>query len=400
MSLNDVFYRRLIDSETEIEELDAKIDDGMELHWQKKESGDSYDPNTDGRQILEQLYERRLYLQYNGAKTFHPYSEFGRLCLMRAQTMIDEYEKEIGVLNTRITENNVDRFIGVLTEDLIDDICSGRYQAIGALRFDGNGVSGVGALVYMVDTDRLGDEYILRIKWLFVKEKFRRHGVATTLLGGILWKNRALQNENVLVEVPIDKEWYGAYYNMLCDWHFDMEAGYSPQLYLRVSDLKLNEDIEKMAGRVTPLKKMEASIRKKVFDILGKKDDRVYTLLHRKLPADYFDEMLSGIYIKDGKPAGVLLVHRLPSQMVRVEYMGGDYQANWTLLSHMLKMAKKHCASFAVLEFSVEKEEVGDYFDEYFDEHLRIPMVMADLQKPERGQDIGPEDAAWFLSGV
>ena len=63
-------------------------------------------------------------------------------------------------------------------------------------------------------------------------------------------------------------------------------------------------------------------------------------------------------------------------------------------------MAKKRCAPDAVLEFGVETEEVGDYLDEYFDDHLRIPMAIADLQKPRMGQDISPEDAAWFLLGV
>ena len=400
MSVNEVFYRRLIDSETEMEELEEKLDEGLTLIEVEKASGKPYDPNTDGRKILEPLYERRLYLQYNGAKTFHPYSEFGRLCLQKAQSIIDDYESQIGILNTRITSNNVDRFIGALTEDLIDDICTGRYQAIGALRYDGDGVCGVGALVYKVDTDLLGEEYILRIKWLFVKEPFRRRGVATSLLGGILWKNRALENENVMVEVPIDKEWYGAYYNMLSDWHFDMEEGYSPQLYLRVSDIQIHDDFAKMAANATPLKKLEKSQRKKAFDMMSEKDDRLIPLLNRKLPSDYFDDELSCFCVKNNELTGMLLVHRLPSQTVRVEYMGEDPTANWALLSHMLVMAKKRCAPDAVLEFGVETEEVGDYFDEYFDDHLRIPMAIADLQKPRTGQDISPEDAAWFLLGV
>ena len=400
MSINEYFYKRLIDSDEEMTRLESRIAKGMKLHMEMKAGDTPYDPNTDGRELLEDLYERRLYLQYMGARTFHPYSEFGSLCLERAQLILDGYEKEIGILNTRITKNNIECFIGSLTDDLIDDISTGRYQAIGALRYDGQAVAGVGALVYLVDRDLLGDEYILRIKWLFVKEQFRRRGVATSLLGGILWKNKILENENVLVEVPVDKEWYGAYYNMLSDWHFDMEEGYSPQLYLRVSDLNYGDVIEKMAALASPLKKLVADNRKKAFDTLGKKDDRLYKLLSRNIPDDYFDEELSGFCIKDGKFLGMILVHRLPSWTIRVEYMGGDYKTCQVLLSHTICMAKKLCSPDTVLEFTVESEEIGVYFDKYFDDHLRTPMVMADLQRPTRGENIGPEDAMWFLSGV
>ena len=400
MSINENFYKRLIDSDEEMTRLESRIAKGMKLHMEMKAGDTPYDPNTDGRELLEDLYERRLYLQYMGARTFHPYSEFGRLCLERAQLLIDDYEKEIGILNTRITKNNVDRFIGVLTEDLIDDISTGRYQAIGALRYDGDGVAGVGALVYTVDTDLLGDEYILRIKWIFVREAFRRRGVATTLFGAILWKNRLLENENVLVEVPVDQKWYASYYNMLCDWHFDMEEGYSPQLYLRVSDIKPDDNLKKMATFATSLSGAKASDRKAAIDSLSRDDDRLFKLLKRDIPKDYFDEKMSGICMLKGEIIGLLLVHRLQSETVRVEYLGGDNKACMALLSNMICVAKKVCSPNAVLEFTVETEEIGNYFDRLFDKHLRIPMAMADLQKPKRGENIEPEDALWFLSGV
>ena len=400
MSINEDFYKRLIDSDEEMTRLESRIARGMKLHMEMKAGDTPYDPNTDGRELLEDLYERRLYLQYMGARTFHPYSEFGSLCLERAQLIIDGYEKEIGILNTRITKNNIECFTGSLTEDLIDDISTGRYQAIGALRYDGQAVVGVGALVYLVDRDLLGDEYILRIKWLFVKEQFRRRGVATSLLGGILWKNKILENENVLVEVPIDKEWYDAYYNMLSDWHFNIESGYSPWLYLRVSKLKPVDIVKKMASFAKPLKELTGANRKKTFDALSRKDDRLYTLLHRNIPNDYFDEDLSGICVKNGKLLGLILVHRLPSRIARVEYMGGDEKASQVLLSHMICKAKERYVFGTVLEFTVESEEIGEYFDKYFDDHLRTPMMMADLQRPTRGENIGPEDAMWFLSGV
>ncbi|MBO6214021.1 MAG: hypothetical protein J6N76_00630 [Lachnospiraceae bacterium] len=400
MSINEYSYKRLIDSDEEMTRLESRIAKGMKLHIEMKAGDTPYDPNTDGRELLEDLYERRLYLQYMGARTFHPYSEFGSLCLERAQLILDGYEKEIGILNTRITKNNIGCFVGSLTEDLIDDISTGRYQAIGALRYDGQAVAGVGSLVYLVDRDLLGDEYILRIKWLFVKEQFRRRGVATSLLGGILWKNKILENENVLVEVPIDKEWYGAYYNMLSDWHFNIESGYSPWLYLSVSKLKTVDIVKKMASFAKPLKELIGADRKKTFDALSREDDRLYTLLHRNIPNDYFDEYMSGICVKNGKLLGLILVHRLPSRIVRVEYMGGNEKASQVLLSHTICMAKKQCSLDTVLEFNVESEEIGEYFDKYFDDHLRTPMVMADLQRPTRGENIGPEDAMWFLSGV
>ena len=400
MSINEYFYLRLLNTEEEMTELDDRIEEALELHMQKKFSDENYDSEIEGRKLLESLYERRLYIQYMGARTFHPYSEFGRLCLERAQKFINEYESEVGILNTRITKDNVDRFIGVLTEDLIDDISTGRYQAIGAIRYDGDGLAGVGALVYTVDTDLLGDDYILRIKWIFVRESFRRRGIATTLFGSILWKNKLLENENVLVEVPIDKKWYAAYYNMLCDWHFDMEGGYAPQLYLRVSDIKLNDNLKKMATFATSLSNVTADDRKAAIDSFSRDDDRLYKLLNRNIPGNYFDEKLSGICILKGEVIGLLLVHRLPSETVRVEYLGGDNKACMALLSNMISVAKKVCSPDTVLEFTVEMEEIGNYFDKLFDKHLRIPMVMADLQKPTRGENINPTDAAWLFSGV
>ena len=64
----------------------------------------------------------------------------------------------------------------------------------------------------MVDTDRLDDEYILFVKWLFVKESFRNRGVATSLLGGLLGKSQVLRDNNVLFEIPANKELIQPYY--------------------------------------------------------------------------------------------------------------------------------------------------------------------------------------------
>ncbi len=399
MLVDEIYYEELLDSEGEIGKLDEAFAEGLELQREKMMS-DAYDPNTDGRKDLEELFERRLYLQFAAAKTFHPFSEFGGYCLEHAQELIDEYESEVGPVNTRITKSNIDRFKGSLTEDLMDDIKSGKCQAIGALRYDGDGISGVGALVYEMDTDRLGEEYILRIRWIFVKEAFRKRGVATSLLGSILCKSRALGTENILFESSTDHKWNQAYYNLLSGWHFDLEVGLSPRLYLRLSDVEVMDEMLEFATPIRPLMNLSMDQRKEMFEEVAGSDEQLFGLFSRQIPDDYFDGELSGILEKDKKVYGMILAHRMPSGMIRMEYCGGEQNFGAGLFSYMIITAKEICDKDTIIELVPQSEEMNDFFDTYFSEHLRLSVVMASLQKPYGTSDTGVADAVTILNSL
>ncbi len=373
MSYNEMYYQRVLDAETEMGELDEAIEEAVS----------ALALDAEGRNELEKLYERRLYLQYVAARTFHPFSELGKLCLNKAKEITDEYESEFGLLTTRITKDNVERFRGSLTVDLMDDIRTGKYQAIGALRYDEDGVSGVGALVYFVDTDRLDDEYIVRVKWLFVKENFRNRGVATSLLGGLLGRCQALETENVLFEVPAKKELIQPYYKLLSDWHFDFEAGLAPQLYLKMKDVEAMDELWDMAADVKPLKKLPTD---KLNSLSGKFAD------------DYYDGELSCYIAKGDTILGALLVRRLPSGMIRMERLVGDSKYVENLLSFMLISAKDICDDDTIVELFAESEELNDYFDAYYTTHLRTLVMLASLQKPYGISDTSVVEAVEILA--
>ena len=373
MSYNEMYYQRVLDAETEMGELDEAIEEAVS----------ALALDAEGRNELEKLYERRLYLQYVAARTFHPFSEFGKLCLNKAKEITDEYESEFGLLTTRITKDNVERFRGSLTFDLMDDTRTGKYQAIGALRYDEDGVSGVGALVYFVDTDRLDDEYIVRVKWLFVKENFRNRGVATSLLGGLLGRCQALETENVLFEVPAKKELIQPYYKLLSDWHFDFEAGLAPQLYLKMKDVEVIDELWDMAADVKPLKKLPTD---KLNSLSGKFAD------------DYYDGELSCYIAKGDTILGALLVHRLPSGMIRMERLVGDSKYVENLVSFMLISAKDICADDTIVELFAESEELNDYFDVCCTTHLRTLVMLASLQKPYGISDTSVVEAVEILA--
>ena len=383
MNYNEMYYQSLLDAEAEIEKLDEAIEEKLDLHFVELTSKDGDDGSIEGREALEKLYERRLYLQYIAARTFHPFSEFGRLCLEKARNVTDEYEDNIGLLTTRITKDNVERFKGSLTVDLMDDITTGKCSAIGALRYDGDGVSGAGALVYSVETDRLDDEYINRVKWLFVKESFRNRGVATSLLGGFLGQCMALEDYNILFEVPLKREWNQAYYKLLSDWHFDFEAGLAPQLYLRMSDVDLVDELLDLAANVKPLKNLPEDKR---------------NTLSGSFPGDYIDPELSCYMAKGDEMLGALLVHRLPSGMIRMEHFIGDQKYGENLFSFMIISAKEICGDDTMVEIIVESGEMGDYFDVYFATHLRTTVILASLQKPYVTDDTSVIDAVEILS--
>lgn len=397
MAINDLNYYSLAESETEMVELDNEIREKLELHRDKMENAYKYDPNIDGRKALESLYERRINLAYRIAKTFHPFSQFGRMCLGRAQEITDEYEREVGILTTRITKENISSFRGSLTADMAEDITTGKYQAIGALRYNEDGVYGVGALVYMMDMDRLDDEYILRIKWLFVKEAFRERGIATALLGGLLWKSLVLETENILFEAPVNPEWNQVYYDILTDWHFDFEVGFSPQLYLRLDDVEIDNEINKLAAQASPLKKLPEANRKKASDMIAEKDDSFYLLLNRKLPDGYIDEELSCFHIDGGEFKGALMVHTLPSGTVRIEYLSGEPKSCMILLSYMIKRAKEICEGDTLLELVSEYPETDDYFDSCFEHQIRMSVIMAALTPAYGNEDMELEDIEAIL---
>ena len=86
------------------------------------------------RERMESLYTYKMDAFFNLSYAFHPFTSYGRECIQKAIEVRKEYESLGECLSTRVGPGNISVFEPLLTEDLAEDILTGRRLAIGAIR--------------------------------------------------------------------------------------------------------------------------------------------------------------------------------------------------------------------------------------------------------------------------
>ena len=374
MNLNSIYFSKLTDKAEDIEEINEALEKA------KAEVEGKNLSELELRKKLEKLYLEKIGIQLLTARTFNPMTTFGRNVLEICRQTQQEYEKSVGVLTTRVSANNADMFDALVTKDVLEDIKTQRLQAIGALRYHEGKVYAAGILAYNIDADRLEEGAVLEISWIYVAEQFREQGVATTLLGNIIDRCITFTISHIVADIPEDGEYTQAFYNMFSDWHFNFEEGFSPEFMLKLSKEKESDILVELSqkakaiGGYTELKEL--------MNDLSKTDARLRNILERKHFDEYFDQKTSCFVYDKDKKGGLLLTHRLPSGIIRTEYLGwtgkgGEYIKS--LVSFLAVNAREVYGDGTIISLSVESWEMGYFLDDTFEEHLRIPVIEASL---------------------
>ncbi|MBO4901101.1 MAG: hypothetical protein J5509_12520 [Lachnospiraceae bacterium] len=393
MDLNVLQFRKVTDKAYSID----MIDDVMEAIKEEIEGKDLREFEL--REKLEPVYLDKINLQFQTARLFHPMSEFGRMVLKSALDTQKEYEDNVGALITLVTDDSIRKYKPLLTDDVMEDIMVGKTQAIAALRYRDGAVYAPGIIAYDVDTDRLQENIVVRIEWLYIAEEFRGEGIADMLLGNIIGRCIDLGIENITFDFPEESEYAQAYYNLLSDWHFSFTSGISSDFVTEVTKDTVKKNIVAMSYTAQAIEELS---EKEFMDVAKKllSDGTLDTMLKGEFPPDYFDPKLSCVARRDSM-TGMLLAHRLPSGLVRTEYLGwgeGSGPALKGLVSFLAVKALEVYGKGTMISVPVESDELAAFIDETFEVQLRKPMIEASLFAPLPEEDVDLEMAAAILT--
>ena len=395
MDLNEIDFSIFREIAGEIEDTDE------DLKKLGVEAGGQEYKEFELRDRLEKPYLKRISLLYQTARLFHPLSGFGRLALENALAFEENYQEEVGVLTSRVTDDSIRKYKPLLSDDVMEDIMVGRLQAIGALRYRDKNLYAAGVLAYRIDTDRLSEGQVLRIEWLYTATGFREEGIATHLLGNIIGKCADLNIDYITFDFPSENEWSQAFFNIFTDWHFTLDSGLDPEFLIKVSKDNESRFVDSHAREVKPLSSVSEPEYKEILDLFANNDIRLKQLLKRIPAQGYFDPKLSAVYLNKKNNGGLLLAHRMPGGLVRTEYLGwteaGGYALK-ALVSYLAVSAREIYGEGTLVSVPVESDEFGEYLGRSFENLLTKHITEASLSLPASDENAELEDAYTILA--
>ena len=395
MSLNELYYEEFIRRTDELEAVEKEIED------KKKEAEGKDLGEFELRKLLEEPYLKLIGAQIRAARLFHPLSDMGKIALSAAAETEKTYEEQVGALIASVAEDSISRYQPLLSDDIMEDLLVNKMKAIGALRYQGGAVYAAGILAYGVEPDRVSDSLVLRIHWLYVATEFRGQGIADMLLANIISEGLAAGIDYFTFDFQDEKPETQVFYNLLSDWHFSFTAGLAPEFMTSLKAKDTSKIVTNLAKDSISLEALSEEEKAAAFQKLSDADPVMQKVLSRRVPPNYYDEKLSCICLRKGSKGGVLLAHKMPSALIRTEYLGwteGGGYAVRSLVSRLAVMAQKVYGENALFSLPVETEELGAFLDDNFPEHIRMPMIEAALTEPLPDENIDFETAALILA--
>ncbi len=343
----------------------------------------SYEKNKEDREPVEKAYALEINILLSMARRFHPLSDYGKEMLSRAVERRKEFESEAGPMITGITSDNINLFRTVLSSDIAEDVISGKVHAIGALRTSKQTVYGVGALVYHVDALPFGAYEVLRADWLFVNKKFRERGIAHHLLGELIAQMAEKGLTDMSAEIPADIPDKQLLSYIFGSWHFVQDVQISPDTVIRAGDIDSKRIKHALKNKAVSLERFDDATR----NMIIKKALRqfAYAGYLWGIPNDYADAKLS-FYMSEGSEIkAMLLAHRMPSGIIRVECPGTAPKGEKYLPDLIYTFLERVMAAESedtVIAISADGEETGEIINDVCPVQLGQYVISGTLSAP------------------
>ena len=355
------------------------------------------------REKLETTYALKMDLFYSQACAIHPLTSFGKHCLKEAVETRKEFESLVGVYTTRITPENISVFLPVLTKDLAEDILTGRREAIGAVRAKGVRSYGAGALVYYADDGP--DGATLRIDWLYVHPDFRGRRIANSLIGEMVYQVQKGAGSTLAASFTVGENWEPVIGSIFAKWKFIFGTQMEGDTIVSIEDIldpaPIEEVRKKYGKEAKPLSEIQDRDRSSFIRRTLIRDGYRGYLWRQAEKPDYFDPELS-CYVGDRRnPEGVMLVHRTPSGMLRVEYAGlgsGDGRSIFSMTGNVLYRAITTESSKSTLDFPIRMDEFEEMMKRIVPKQRSAFYVTAVLSGDYVEEDVTEEAVEELLS--
>ena len=351
-----VVAKSLREAYEELESVDKEI----------KSERKGFSKKNNDRGILEELYSEKMSLLYRMACSTSPLSSYGVKCLQQAMEARLEFENIAGVYTTRITQKNIRVFMHVLTEDIAEEIWVGKMEAIGAVRTEKGQSYGVAALVYRLDDSMSEEEAVLRIEWLYVHRHFRGRGVADSLIGEMAYLMKKSDISAMTASFSVGLTWDPVIAQTFADWGFMFGAQMEPDTIIRISDITEIDKIKKYAAGVRPLTDIEKKNIPAFLERALEEDEYSGYLWRQTRNPGYIDPELSCYTGDKRSPEGVLMTHRTPSGIYKVEYIhlrGNDERVVLNMCAWFIYRVIATGKGDDILDIPVLMDELGRFLD-------------------------------------
>ena len=366
-----------------LKESDTKIDHSLV----------EYEKDDNDLEPVENAFANRIDILYRMARRFHPLSKYGKGMLKNASSCRKEYEKLIVPMASRITAKNVELFKTVLPPDLMEDIACGRRSAIGAIRSEKHKLYGVGVVAFYTDKVSTYDKGVLFIDWLYVDPNFRRKGISHFLIGELMAFMADLGIENVAATFPAKNSYNYLIGYILGSWSFEFGTGLNMDVVIKMGDIKHHNKIDAYQKGSIPLSKLDDAACKKLIRSSFKKYK--YSGFLSEVPKDYIDRELSFYIGSPDDASAILLAHRTPSGIMRVEFTGvipGQEVALGRLVCAFLKQAYLNSDNEDIVTIPIVMEEMGEFLEKICPNQMGQYLVEGDLEPPQPDFDMDDKE--------
>ncbi len=236
---------------------------------------------------------------------------------------------------TKLSASNIEGFKSLIPVDIMERIRLPRVYGIGILTGDySNDYTPVGVLIFNVS--RQYDSFIT-IEWLHIKESERHKGYGTALFEAFTSQAYELKADSAIFDLPAtleskDTVEYLAGYG----FSFSLQIPYSARIPL--SELKkhglFNNDA--WSSNVAFLKDIsDPDIKKGLQVAVGKASGDSLQIMNTDI--SWYDQNVSTIVTNGSRPVAFLLIHRCPSGIFQIMFMGGTVHAGARDFAGMLK---------------------------------------------------------------
>ena len=273
------------------------------------------------RDVIEELYSVKMSLLYNMARGIHPLAPYGIKCLGDAVAARMELEDMVGVYTTRVSRKNIRIFMSLLTEDLAEDIGIGRRDAIGAIRAENGRSYGAGILVYWLDFDPFENLSVLRIEWLYVHEHFRGKGVADSLIAEMVWQMKKSNVAAMTASFTVGSTLEPVIGRKFSSWRFSFEPQMERDTLISIEDINNIDELQKYVKLAKPVSAIEEKNIPGFLEKALEEDEYEGYLWGQMRNTGYIDPKFSCFVGERKSPTVVLMAHKTPSGIYRVEYV-------------------------------------------------------------------------------
>ena len=359
-----------------------------------------YEKDPSKRDDIELAYTFKIDVLGNLAKAFMPLSKYGKKQIREIRKCSREYESFVGPLITVINAENAEAFSKVLTADMQKDVEVGKLHALGAIRTEDGSRYAVGAICYTVEHSPFLDAEIGRIFWLYVHEDFRGRGIGdhlvAELVGGML--------ENGVEYITIDSglgdedDIIKGY--IMGSWKFKTETGINPDTMIRIKDITNYSKINEKAKGVNPVASLDGGIGSNGVKNALKGLGRPIYLSDQILKGGYIDDDLSFYIGTETSISALLLAHRMPSGMVRVEYLrseSGSFDEQEKLLNAFIKKAVSDFSDETVLYIPTGSVQEAAVLEKICPIQMGQYLLEGLMSPPTSDLDITPEEVKELL---